>query len=175
MEDRQSRAKRFVAWALTRAQGDSGFAARLRRADNPDTEYAALGLLCGFGVRVENDAERLAFATVGAALCRQKRHSDGENSLGKALRRCMTASGDNDDSPRFRRLLACDSVEELCRVLRPLLSLVASRDGKLCHASLLEDILRFAHDEGRHRVRLRWAQDFYGAASDADPNGPEEA
>lgn len=172
MEERQTRAKRFVAWALARAQNDSGFAARLRRADNPDTEYAALGLLCNFGVRVENDAERLAFATVGAALCRQKGQADGSNPLGKALR---TASGDNDDSPRFRRLLACDTVEELCRVLRPMLALVASRDGKLCHASLLEDILRFAHDEGRRRVRLRWAQDFYGTAADDGHDGAGEA
>lgn len=84
----QTRAQRFVSWTLARCAQDPGFAACLRRADNPDTEHYALGALCVFGVDVENDAERLPFATVGAALCRRKSEQDGGLGLGAALRAC---------------------------------------------------------------------------------------
>ena len=63
--------KDFVAFVLKRSQEDAGFAARLRRADNPDTEDQSWGILAAF-VNLERDAERLPYAVIGAALCRFK-------------------------------------------------------------------------------------------------------
>ena len=88
-EQQTSREERFVAFVLKRSQEDTGFAARLRRADNPDTEYQSWDTLAAFGVNLEQDAERLPFALVGAALCRIKPERDGTASLGMALRSCF--------------------------------------------------------------------------------------
>ena len=69
MENREpTRSQRFVADILEQCARDKGFAARLRRADNPDTEPYASGILCAFGVDLERDAERRPFALIGAAL-----------------------------------------------------------------------------------------------------------
>lgn len=159
-EQQTSREERFVAFVLKRSQEDTGFAARLRRADNPDTEYQSWDTLATFGVNLEQDAERLPFALVGAALCRFKPERDGTESLGLALRSCF---GDNADQGvvRLRRLLACDSTEEVCSIVRPMLTLITARTRKpLSFARLLRDLLRFG-GSASERIKLRWAQDFY--------------
>ena len=48
MESKEpTRSQRFVTAMLEQCAQDKGFAARLRRADNPDTEPYAYGILCG--------------------------------------------------------------------------------------------------------------------------------
>lgn len=163
----QTRSRRFVAAILERCREDRGFAARLRRADNPDTEYYAYGVLASFGVALERDEERRPHAVVGASLSRSGSERDGSLSLGEALRGCVESEAQGE--ARLRRMLACRTTEEACRMLRPLLSLIAARNMPLCHARLLDDLLAFRFDEARRRVCLRWAQEFYGlTASDAD-------
>lgn len=48
-----NRQKFFIDWVLDNSQKDNGFSAKMRRADNPDQEYYALGILCGFGIDIE--------------------------------------------------------------------------------------------------------------------------
>lgn len=159
-EQQTSREERFVAFVLKRSQEDAGFAARLRRADNPDTEYQSWDTLAAFGVNLEQDAERLPFALVGAALCRFKPEHDGTAGLGSALCSCFEDNADQG-GVRLRRLLACDSPEEACHIVRPMLSLIASRTKKpLGFARLLNELLRFG-GPARERIKIRWAQDFY--------------
>ncbi|MFB8830506.1 type I-E CRISPR-associated protein Cse2/CasB [Azotobacter sp. CWF10] len=65
----------------------------------------------------------------------------------------------------MRRLLACDDIAELCRLLRPLLSLIDSRVAQpLDYPRLLQQLLRFSHDA--QPVKARWAQDFYGQVAE---------
>ena len=64
------REQQFVARVLEQCKKDNGFAARLRRADNPDTEYYALGDLAKLGVNIEDDSQRLPFTLIAAALSR---------------------------------------------------------------------------------------------------------
>ena len=45
----ESPAKRFVGYVIERIAKDNGFAARLKRADNPATEYQSWEILAGFG------------------------------------------------------------------------------------------------------------------------------
>ena len=67
MEDKkEQQARRFVTAILERCREDKGFAACLRRADNPDTEHYAYGVLAGFGIDLENDEERRPCAVIAA-------------------------------------------------------------------------------------------------------------
>ena len=167
MESKEpTRLQRFVAAMLEQCARDKGFAARLRRADNPDTEPYAYGILCAFGVDLERDEERRPFALIGAALSRDKRGRDGDLGLGEALRRCVEY--EEQGAARLRRLLVCRRQEEVCRLLRPLLSFLAAKEAPLCHARLLDDLLAFPAEHARRRIRLRWAQEYYGHDVEAE-------
>lgn len=155
------RAESFVRTVIKRCMEDKGYAARLRRADNPATEYQSWEILASFGVDLEKDYERLPFAVVGAAIAKVDISENGDLSLGNALARCYKEG--NESSPaktRLRRLLACQNTTELCRVLRPILSLLASKGlGQLDYAQLLRELLYFKWR--RKDIQGRWAMDFY--------------
>ncbi len=163
-----SRSEKFVKFVIERMQRDNGFAARLRRADNPATEYQSWELLADFGIDLEKEWERLPYCTVGAALAKAKPEKDGSITLGGAIAACYEdGAQSNQARTRLRRLLACSSTAEACQILRPLLALINSRGVKLDFSQLLEQ-LRWFSGSGQERTRSRWAQDFYrrtGAAS----------
>ena len=153
------RAEQFVAYVLRRCSEDKGLAARLRRADNPDTEYQSYDMLVRFGVNIENDTERRAFLLIGAALARLQPRQDGVVGFGGALKSCFE-DGEQGDA-RLRRLLACDRQDELCRILRPLLMLIADKHTRLlCYSRLLREVLYFSNSG--QRTKLGWAQEYYG-------------
>lgn len=171
-EKKEQQARRFVTAILERCQEDKGFAACLRRADNPDTEHYAYGVLAGFGIDLENDGVRRPYAVIAASLSRSRRDQDGDLGLGAALRGCVEREDQGES--RLRRMLACRTTEELCRMLRPLLTFIDARDAPLCHARLLDEMLSFRFEEARRRTRLRWAQEYYKrSASDEDEQAGE--
>lgn len=159
----QSREQRFVETVIQRCQKDKGMAARLRRADNPATEYQSWELLGHFGVDLEKDYERLPFVTVAAVIAKSKAESNGSLTLGKAILACYENDRDSDQAKaRLRRLLACDELSEVCRILRPVLTLIDSKvDQPLDYTRLLLQ-LRFFGFESGHRTKTQWAQEFYG-------------
>lgn len=163
------RGERFVAYIIEKMQRDNGFAARLRRADNPATEYQSWELLADFGVDLEKDWERMPFCTIGAALAKAKPDQDGGVSLGAAIAACYEdGAQSNQARTRLRRLLACSTVAEACLILRSMLALINSRGVKLDFSQLLEQLLWYAGN-GQERVRSRWAQDFYRRTQGAAP------
>lgn len=155
------RATRFVESVLSRCRKDKGYAARLRRADNPDTEYQSWEILAAFGVDLEKETQRLPFATVGAALARSKGETDGSLHLGRAVAACYEDGNASDQArAKIRRLLAGQDVAEVCRILRPLLRLIQSRVNRpLDYARLLKQLLRFSW-YGQD-IKAQWAQEFY--------------
>lgn len=190
-EKKKSRGETFVEYVLARKAKDTGFAARMRRADNPDTEYQSWGTLAALGVNLERDRERIPSALIGAALCQSNLERDGDGGLGTVLAACLadesgeetkpvdSAGGKQKEKPgdaRMRRVLACSSTAELCRTLRPLLKLInrktSDKGGKnaLSHARLLTDLLYFESrdQENMEKIKKRWAMEFYGA-----PGGEE--
>jgi len=167
---KSSRGDHFVGYVLDRIHKDNGFAARLRRADNPATEYQSWELLAGFGADLEKDWVRLPYCTVGAALAKAKPDTDGKLALGAAIAACYDTEkekGSQSDQAKakLRRLLACTTTAEACQILRPLLTLIASRGVRLDFSQLLNDLLWFSGDNCE-RIRARWAQSFYRRITD---------
>lgn len=164
--EKTSRGERFVRYVLDRIHKDNGFSARLRRADNPATEYQSWELLAGFGVDLEKDWARLPYCAVGAALAKAKPEVDGKLGLGAAIAACYDDGSQSDQAKaKLRRLLACTTTAEACQILRPLLALIASRGVKLDFSQLLDDLLWYGGN-GRERIRTRWAQNFYHRPQD---------
>lgn len=162
------REARFVLGVIQRCGRDKGLAARLRRADNPATEYQSWDLLAGYGIDLTKDSQRLPFATVAAAIARAKAERNGNLGLGRAIAACYADGQKNDQAKaRLRRLLACDELAELCRVLRPLFSLIDSKVGQsLDYVRLLKQLCWFTSHE--QQVKAQWAQDFYGQQASTD-------
>ena len=156
-----TRDQRFVDTILQRCANDKGIAARLRRADNPDTEYQSWEVLGAFGIDLENDSERLPYATVAAVIAKSKVTVNGTLTLGLAIASCYDEGHESSAAKtRLRRLLACNDLAEACRVLRPILTLIGSRAGQpLDFVRLLGQLRRFPfHDLA---VKSQWAQEFY--------------
>lgn len=166
-----SREERFVAGVLKLCSESKGMAARLRRADNPATEYQSWELLAAYGVDLEQERERLPFVSVVAAIAKAKVERNGSLGLGRAIAACYEGGNASDQAKaRLRRLLACDDLAELCRILRPLLSLIDSKAGQpLDYIRLLKQLRRFPFNA--QQIRAQWAQDFYGQPADAGEEG----
>jgi len=157
---KSSKNEQFVKFIIDITQKDNGCAAALKRADNPATEYQSWEYLARF-IDIEKEYERLPYATVASAMAKAKVEQNGAVKIGEALARCYEDGNKNDQAKaKLRRLLACETVEEACRVLRPLFSLIGSKAGiQLDYISLLQDLRNFHFNN--QRVKSQWAQNFY--------------
>lgn len=160
--EKKTKGSAFVDFVLRRLSQDTAFGAALRRADNPSTEYQSWEYLAGW-CDLEKEWERRPFAVVASALARAKPTTDGYMGLGRAIATCFKTDqtdGNQADAAKakLRRILACDTVTEVCSILRPILSLIESRSVPLNYGELLDDLLWFKAE----RTRARWATDFYG-------------
>ena len=158
-----SKSLAYVNYIIDRCK-DNGIRAALKRADNPATEYQSWDVLAGFQINLEFDNQRIPYAAIGAAIARAKVELNGNTKIGNAIARCYDDGNASDQAKaKLRRLLACDSVSEACRILRPLLALINSRSNStLDYAALLNDLLWFSNEDSQTRIKARWAQDFYG-------------
>ena len=165
------RAARFVTVVLERCRKDKGYGARLRGADNPDTEYQSWEILAGFGIDLEKEYQRLPYVTVAAAMGRSKAEANGTLTLGKAVARCYENGNESDQArAKIRRLLACGDTAEACRILRPLLSLIQSKVSRpVDYARLLRQLQHFYWN--RQSVKAQWAQEFYAKAATREEEG----
>lgn len=160
--ERKTKGSAFVEFVLRRLSQDTAFGAALKRADNPSTEYQAWEYLAGW-CDLEKDWERRPFEVVASALAKAKPTTDGSLGLGRSIAACYKTDkedGNKTDAAKakLRRVLACDTVAEVCSILRPILSLIESRGVPLNYSELLDDLLWFKAE----RTKVRWASDFYG-------------
>lgn len=162
----------FVDYIIKRCKADNGLRAALTRADNPATEYQSWEVLAGFNINLEFDNQRLSYATLAAAIARAKAEANGVTRIGRAIASCYDDGNMSDQAKaKLRRLLACDSVAETCRILRPLFSLIDARGRvALDYARLLDDLLWFNHDDSQLLIKARWAQGFYHASAEGGVN-----
>lgn len=149
----------FVAAVIRRCADETAFRAAMRRAVNPSTASFAWEHLVAW-CDISKERERLPFALIGAAVADALPEADGNANLGELLRKCCPSAKEEDmerEKRRLRRILSCDSVAELCNVLRPTLKYLQSKSVQIGYARLLSDILYFSD-----KVKLRWAESFYG-------------
>ena len=160
----KGKSQRFVDYVINRCEASNGVRAALKRADNPATEYQSWEVLAGFQINLEHENQRLPYATIAAAIARTEPNHNGNVRIGQAIACCYEDGNASDQAKaKLRRVLACDSVAEVCRILRPLFSLIEARGGlMLDYSQLLDDLLWFSHDNSQLRIKARWAQDFYG-------------
>jgi CRISPR system Cascade subunit CasB len=154
----------FVDYIINCCQSSNGTRAALKRADNSATEYQSWEVLAGFQIDLENENQRMPYTIIAAGIARSKVENNGSVKIGPAISRCYEDGNTSDQAKaKLRRLLSCDSVPEVCRILRPLLSLIESKgNSAVDYASLLDDLLWFGREESQLRIKARWAQDFYG-------------
>jgi len=159
--EKPKRTQAFVTFIIERIKKDKGIAATLRRADNPATEYQSWEQLAAFNIDLDKPYLRLPYATVAAAIARAKLEQNGTAGIGRILASCYEDGNKSDQAKaKLRRLLACDSVDEVCRILRPIFSLAESRSKlTLDFGRLLEQLLYF--HQNSQQVKAKWAQDFY--------------
>ena len=158
VDEQTTKGRSFVRYVLGRLDQDPAFGAALRRADNPATEYQSWEYLAPW-CDLERESERRPFVVIAGAIARAKPVSDGKFGLGKSIAHCFEDGNQSDNAKtKLRRLLACDTVQESCAILRPLLSLMASRGVSVNYGEILDDLLWFKAD----RTRAHWASGFYG-------------
>lgn len=165
-----SKSLAFVDYIISRCQASNGIRAALKRADNPATEYQSWEVLAGFHINLEYENQRLPYATIAAAIARKSPANNGVAKIGQAIARCYEDGNASDQAKaKLRRLLACETTAEACRILRPLFSLIEAKGNvALDYASLLDDLLWFSHEESQNRIKARWAQGFYGKSSEGE-------
>lgn len=148
-------------------KNDVNYISRWKKADNPNLEYQAWELLVPWCKDLTDQYERTPLATIGAAFARRKKDKDGQLNFGRALYYCYPENNSGPGTSRLRRMLACSDKLEVCSMIKPCLSLIASKDINLDYSSLLDDINYFSE-----KTKLSWAQQFYRGAnySDSKPN-----
>lgn len=170
------KADEFIAWLEQNAE-DRGLMAHLRRALTSAGEHYAWPHLVRW-CNLENDQQRTVYATVAACYALHPEHENTGN-FGSVVRQiALGLHGGNDAlqsfEGRFRRLLTCDSVEELCLHIRRVVQAAKQRGVPINYHRLLLDLLWWQHDA--RRVKVQWAQSYWGGeAAGTDSSDPGAA
>lgn len=150
----------FVEFVIRQIKKDTAYRAKMCRADNKNTRYIAYECLTSW-CDILREEELLPYATIGAALARSKIKKNGCLTIAEAIDELYVQTGSKHCSEKaaskLRRLLACDSVEELCTILRNILRQVETLG--LNYENLLAEIKRFS--SYKEDVKTKWASNFY--------------
>lgn len=164
VKSKTERPERFVERMFELCNNENKAAkARLKRADsdNPKVAEQSYEYLVQFFIELDRDYEYRPYATIAAAIAISEAKHNGGIGIGRAIALCYPEDNGSDQAKaKLRRLLACESVTEVCRILRPLFGLIDAKAGmNLDYAKLLKQLLKFHWDN--QYVKSRWAQDFY--------------
>ncbi len=160
-EQHTFRDEAFVRSFLENCERDKGFRSRMQRADNPATEHQSWDFLARVGIQLDNSMQRLPHTLIVATMARAKANCNGVLTLGKAVAGCYSDGNKSEQAvAKMRRILACSDLPTVCRVLRPVLTLIDSRVTQpLDYVRLLQQLRKFGFDD--ERVKAQWAMEFY--------------
>ncbi len=165
---KEPRNEAFVKYVICCLDNDKGAAAALRRADIPSMEHQSWEFLARFNVDLKNPNQRLPFGLIAASIVKGKVRQNGSLGIGEAIARCYENGNKSDQAKaKLRRVLACDTVIEICAILRPMLRLIEAKCLRtLNYARLLNDILYLETDP--QQTKSKWAQNFYRSNADEE-------
>jgi CRISPR type I-E-associated protein CasB/Cse2 len=146
--------------------------AALRRALSPRNQMDAWPVIADLG----GDIERPVYGIVAALYATHPEESEAAN-FGVTCRQIGHKESSDAQLPesyerRFRRLLACDTAEELGQHLRAWIRLAASKGVKVNYQRLFADLWNwewYADD-----IRVRWASEFWPARHTEEVAAKEE-
>lgn len=175
MDENRKRIISFLTYLKKHAE-NRGLMADLRHGFSSGSEYRAwphIAVRCDLA----KSREKAVWVTIGAAFATLKGDMTNTGNLGSTLRQIalVGASGSAQDAlksfdARFRRLLTCDTAEEVCARL-PAIIRVAERKGIGVNLEELFCDLIYWHE----RVKLRWAAAYWGASAETPSEKSEES
>lgn len=163
--DTPNRAARFLE-RLRRITNDRGRMAALRRAASPSTERQAWPVIYSLG----EDVGSLAACTIGGLYAQHPEEDAKAFSFGTTCRRIATDNGREFEIPdsfdrRFRRLLACDSADDVAGQLKTWIRFAAAKGVGVNYEKLFWDLL--AWNNNADRIKLAWARGFWPMRKEA--------
>ena len=145
---------------LQRILADRGNRAALRRYWSPTTRHQSYPLLGQLGALRAGSA--ITPKAILAALYAEHPEAQTGQSVGKAaLRLGDRKEGEHPYDRHFRRLLACDSLDDLAQQLHRLVKRLHRESIGLDYAELHKNLNYWANY--REDVKVRWAADFWQA------------
>ncbi len=168
----QDRAERFMT-ALRRVKDDRGKMAALRRALSPRNQMDAWPVIADLG----GDIQRPVYSTVAALYATHPEENDAAN-FGASCRQIAMKDSSDGRLPesyerRFRRLISCDSAEQLGEHLRAWIRLASSKGAGVNYQRLFSDLWNW--DWYADDIRVRWAAEFWPAQRDEEAVEKEQA
>jgi CRISPR type I-E-associated protein CasB/Cse2 len=146
-------------------QEDRGALADLRHGFSPGTEYRAWPYLASV-CNLTNDAQRHIWLTIAAGFATHRGSDARAGNMGNTLRKLATGQpGESKEKAlksfdaRFRRLLTCDTPEELCERLRSVIRAAERKGIGIDYERLFWDLQTWHKPESK--VKLRWAQSYW--------------
>ena len=150
---------RFIA-QLARLCDDRGHSAALRRYWSETTRHQALPVLGRLGA-IGDDRTTI----VAALYAVHHNHAEGFGIGRAALRLGERKDADHPYDSHFRRLLACDALDNLAPQLHRLVQRLSRESIPLDYAKLLKE-LRFWSTGHAESVKTSWAKEFWQAPTD---------
>ncbi|NOQ36537.1 MAG: type I-E CRISPR-associated protein Cse2/CasB [Methylococcaceae bacterium] len=152
-------------------------------SEHPQKQRKSFHYLASFYIDFDSPNAWLPYATIATAIAKAEAKENGVVGIGRALARCygLSEKGDNKEIEtqavkKLHRLLACDSTSEVCRVLRPLFSLIEAKGlaQTIDYISLLRELEGFNVDWSREKSKEYWTRDFYKRLQDKDDKENEK-
>ena len=178
IKSKKDRPENFVNDVMDFCKKDNKAAlAALKGADNPNKQQKSFHYLAQFYIECNDSNEWLPYATIAAAIAQAGTKENGDIGIGRVIAHCYGTSTtgekkeiDTQAVSKLRRLLACDSLDEVARVLRPLFRLINAKglSKTINYISLLRDLENFHLDWSKERTKQNWARDFYGRLAEKD-------
>lgn len=163
---------RFIAY-LHQRRDERGTMADLRHGFSDGTAYRAWPHVAPW-CDLTDDRQRAIILTVAAGFATLGASEANAGNFGQTLRRIAIGDGGSDKGlvsfeGRFRRLLTCNTPQELCPLLSGLLRAAARRGIGVDFARLYRDLRYWNADT---HAKVQWAAAFWGTesatASDTD-------
>lgn len=163
--DTRTHAERFLA-KLRKITNDRGKMAALRRGASEATKRQAWPVIASLGEDVGN----FTAGTVAALFAEHPEEENQSWSFGATCRQIALHGGAGYEIPesfdkRFRRLLACDSVEDVAEQFKTWVRFAKAKGLRVNYERMYNDLAFW--ERPADDIKLRWARGFWPARKEA--------